>query len=76
MSVYETYPKTLTTGTPTLYTTSASVESMFLVREIFPYQASMAASEALWGGSECPYCGNRSRERDRRWNCIACGGHR
>jgi hypothetical protein len=24
----------------------------------------------------CAYCGNRSRERDRRGNCIACGGPR
>lgn len=26
--------------------------------------------------NKCPYCGNTSSERDKRGNCIACGGVR
>lgn len=26
--------------------------------------------------NKCPYCGNTSQERDKRGNCISCGGAR
>lgn len=26
--------------------------------------------------TKCPYCGNTSPERDKRGNCVACGGAR
>ena len=30
----------------------------------------------IFGRAECKYCGNRSKQRDRRGNCMGCGGRR
>jgi len=53
---------------------TAMMSTAAYVSTAMPYQ-NWAAQQNRWAG-ECGYCGNRSAERDRRGNCIACGAPR